>query len=230
MMHKVSAIVSAYFSAAFLAGRIDNLLDQDPQPEIVAVCQEGSEDARILRGRKDVTVIYTANIPTIYQAWNLAIRQAQGDYLTNANTDDRHYTGALGLLARALDEHPEISVVYGDNDIVREIDGDPVNRHQWIDADLPTLRQVCCVGPMPMWRRALHDEYGYFDAEMHSAGDYEFWLRLASGGARFLHLPRAVGAYMKRRDSAERRESLRTLWETARARSRYAEEPWQNVK
>ena len=229
-MSTVTAIVSAYYSAPFLEGRIQNLLDQDPRPMIIVVCQQGSEDARILRGRKDVIVLYTADVPTIYSAWNLAIRAAQGDYLTNANTDDRHYPGALSILATALDQHPEAAVAYADDDIVRQIGGDPVNRHQWIEGDFDTLRQACFVGPMPMWRRHLHDRYGLFDEAMHSAGDYEFWLRVARQGERFLHLPRAVGAYTRRSDSAERRESLRTIWETARARSRYTEEPWPSVK
>lgn len=224
-MSKVSAIVSAYFSPEYLQGRIDNLLAQDPKPEVVVVCADGSEDARIVRGRKDVVAILTPDIPTIYKAWNIAIQAATGDYVTNANTDDRLYPGALKLLARALDENPDIAVAYGDDDIVLAAGGDPVNRHEWIEGDFEMLKQVCFVGPMPMWRKSLHEKYGYFDAAMKSAGDYEFWLRVASDGGRFLHLPRAIGAYLKRRDSAERREPLRTLWETARARSRYAEVP-----
>lgn len=222
-MAKVSAIVSAYFSAQFLEGRIENLLAQDPQPEVIVVCADDSEDARLVRGRKDVVAIYTPDIPTIYKAWNIAIQAATGDYVTNANTDDRHYPGAMKILSRALDENPDVALVYADDDIVREIGGDPVNRHCWIDGDFEILKQVCFVGPMPMWRRSLHDKHGYFDGAMRSAGDYEFWLRAASKGERFMHIPRSIGAYLLRRDSAERRESLRTLWETARARSRYME-------
>jgi glycosyltransferase involved in cell wall biosynthesis len=220
-MASVTAIVSAYFSAEFLEGRIKNLLAQMPRPEVIVVCQEGSEDARLARDRRDVTVIHTANVPTIYAAWNLAVQAAQGDYLTNANSDDRHYPGALATLSRALDEHPDVALVYADDDIVREVGGDPVNRHQWIEGDFDVLRQVCFLGPMPMWRKSLHDKYGLFDESMKVAGDYEFWLRVASRGETFLHLPRAIGAYAMRSDSAERRESLRTIWETARARSRY---------
>jgi glycosyltransferase involved in cell wall biosynthesis len=222
-MAKVSAIVSAYFSAEYIEGRIENLLAQDPQPEVIVVCAAGSEDARIVQGRKDVVAILTPDIPTIYKAWNIAIQAATGDYVTNANSDDRLYPGALKVLARALDENPDVAVVYADDDIVRTIGGDPVNRHEWIEGDLETLRQVCFIGPMPMWRKSLHDKYGYFDVAMKSAGDYEFWLRVGSQGEQFRHIPRAIGAYLKRRDSAERREPLRSLWETARARSRYME-------
>lgn len=221
-MAKVSAIVSAYFAADYIEGRIENLLAQDPKPEVIVICAAGSEEARIVACRKDVVAIYTPDNPTIYAAWNIAIQAATGDYVTNANSDDRLYPGALKLLARVLDES-DAAVAYADTDIVREIGGDPVNRHEWIDGDFEILKQVCFIGPMPMWRRSLHQKYGYFDRTMKSAGDYEFWLRLASQGETFKHIPRAIGAYLKRRDSAERREPLRTLWETARARSRYAE-------
>jgi len=81
-----------------------------------------------------------------------------------------------------------------------------------------------------MWRGSLHKKYGMFDAEMKSAGDYEFWLRLASVGERFVHIKRVCGAYLRREDSVERREPLRTIWETARARTKYQEAWRQYVK
>jgi glycosyltransferase involved in cell wall biosynthesis len=224
-MSKVTAIISAYFAEEYLKGRIENLLAQDPRPEVIVVCAFQSQEAEIVQtvigSGREIAVVFTIGIPTIYEAWNLAIEIATGDYITNANSDDRLYPGALKILSRALDENPEIAIAYGDDDIVNEIGGDPVNRHQWIEGDLDVLRQVCFLGPMPMWRKSLHDKYGVFDEAMKSSGDYEFWLRMASRGERMKHIPRAIGAYLKRKDSVERRESLRTIWETARARSRY---------
>ncbi|MCD6560881.1 MAG: hypothetical protein J7L16_03865 [Deltaproteobacteria bacterium] len=39
------------------------------------------------------------------------------------------------------------------------------------------LNKGCFVGPQPMWRRNIHDEYGYFNDSFVSSGDYEFFSR-----------------------------------------------------
>lgn len=234
---KISAIVSAYFAEAYLEGRLRNLLTQEPLPEIVVVCQRGSREediardvlgVRTERAADDETVdlhqvILTEDIPTIYKAWNIGIEAAHGEYLTNANSDDRLYPGALAALAEILDTKKHAGVAYFDVDVVNEIGGDPIGRYEWLEGGLETLLAGCFLGPMPLWRKSLHAVHGLFDAEMHSAGDYEFWLRLAKAGVSFQRIPRALGAYLARDDSAEKRHRLRSVWEQARAKSRYRE-------
>ena len=46
-----------------------------------------------------------------------------------------------------------------------------------------------------MWRRSLHDTYGTFDDKYKSAGDWEFWLRCAFGGAQFKKYSDILGVY-----------------------------------
>ena len=46
-----------------------------------------------------------------------------------------------------------------------------------------------------MWRRTLHDTYGTFDEKYKSAGDWEFWLRCAFGGAQFKKYSDILGVY-----------------------------------
>jgi len=222
-MSKITAIVSAYFDAQYLAGRLDNLLAQKPKPEIVVVCQTDSAEHTIAMGYKGVEIVTTPDIPTIYAAWNMAIKRATGDYLTNANCDDRLYPGALAALTKVLDKNPKYAVVYADADVVEAVDGPPIGAFEWAEGGIEQLLRGCFVGPMPMWRKSLHDKYGLFDGEMYSAGDYEFWLRIAKADERLYHFRGSLGAYLKRQDSAEHRESLRSLWEQARAKARYRE-------
>lgn len=226
---KVSCIVSAYFAEAFIEGRIENLLEQtEVEFEVLVACMEGSAEHEILKRFGDaITLVTTSEIPTIYATWNELIQLATGEYITNSNSDDRLYPGALYVLSKALDDNPEVGIVYANTDIVRQLEGDPVNRHLWIEGGMFELIHGCFVGPMPMWRKSLHEVYGLFDTEMKSAGDYEFWLRVVSRGIKMKHLNYVVGAYLRRPDSAERREGLRTIWETARARSRYVD--WRTL-
>jgi glycosyltransferase involved in cell wall biosynthesis len=226
-MPRVTAIVSAYFAEQFIEGRMQNLLAQKPQPEIIVVCQRDSGEHRAMlhyENEKSVRLILTDDIPTVYAAWNIAIGAATGDYLTNANSDDRLYPSALAKLAAALDVHPKYAVAYANVDIVQELGGEPGGRYEWAEGGLEYLvMKGCFLGPMPMWRKSLHARHGLFDAEMHSAGDYEFWMRIAKGGEKFWHVKETCGAYLKRDDSAEHRLKLRSIWEQARARGRYRE-------
>lgn len=219
-MSKVSAIVSAYYAEQYIEGRLTDLEAQEPCPEIVVIAQIDSVESKSAISRK-ITTVDTHDVPTIYDAWNKGIEASSGEYITNANCDDRLYPGALARMAKVLDDKPHIGVVYPDVDIVEKIGGDPAGRFTWAEGNLAKLLQGCFLGPMPMWRRSLHEKHGYFDAEMHIAGDYEFWLRLAAAGVKFQRIAEPLGAYLKRKNSAEHREKLRAVWETARARGRY---------
>lgn len=221
-MTKVSCIVSAYFAEEYIEGRLENLLAQKPQPEIVVVCKDGSAEHKAALKFKGIKLVLTPDIPTVYAAWNLGIEKTTGEYLTNSNSDDRLYPSALAKLAQALDDHPEAAVAYSNADVVEAIGGEIKSRYEWAEGGLENLvNQGCFLGPWPMWRTSLHEKYGYFDAEMHSAGDFEFWMRIAAGGETFYHVKQVTGAYLNRSDSTEHRLKLRSSWEQARARGRY---------
>ena len=225
-MSEVSAIVSAYYAEKFLKGRLENLLQQTKRPEILVVCTKNSVEEKIAKAFTDpeVRVIVTDGIPGIYEAWNIGIRAASSDFLTNANSDDRLRPNALEIMAATLRKMKKFAVVYGNQEIVEKLDGNPIGIFEWAEGGLDELLKGCFLGPMPMWRKSLHTKYGYFDESFKVAGDYEFWLRLAAKGEMFYHINAPVGTYLQRKDSAEHRESMRALWETARARAMHRKE------
>lgn len=218
---RISAIVSAYYCAPFLRGRIENLRGQEC--EIVGVAQYHSREHELLDEMGVPVIITTEDVPTIYRAWNLGIQASSGQYITNANSDDRTHPGMLARMADILDKNRQYALVYSDIDMTREIDGEVIELYRNEQAGFSELLSRCFVGPMPMWRKSLHDRYGYFAEEYTVAGDYEFWLRIASKGEKFFYLPEAVGKYVDRPDSAEHRAPVRTIWETARAKRPYKE-------
>lgn len=225
-MSTVGALVSAFYCEKYLRARLDNLLGQTSRPKILAVCLRGSAEHRILSEYR-VPVVSTMTVPTIYGAWNKLLDVASTDYLVVANSDDSFYPHAIQRMQEALDDHPEIALVYPNADIVEEYgSGIPVGRFELPEFEVESMLELCYMGPMPMWRRSLHEKYGPFDSQMEVAGDYEFWLRAACAGEEFLHIPDSLGQYLSRPDSREHREPIRTLWETARAKSRYTKEPY----
>lgn len=230
-MVKVSAIVSAYYAEEFLEGRLDNLLKQSLQPEVIVVCQTGSKEHEIAK-KFDVKIIETPDIPTLYEAWNMAIKQATGEYITTANCDDRFYPRAIEKLARALDEHKDYAMAYSNIDMVEEIDGAPVRQFDWMEGGLETLvMKGCFLGPMPMWRKSLHDKYGYFleketlrngdEYKYHIVSDYEFWMRLAAGNEKFFKVREFLGAYLSHQNNLEHKHPVRRHWEDGRVKSKY---------
>lgn len=200
----VSAIVSAYYAKDFIRDRLDNLMYQNPPVEIIVVAQRDSAEAQIAKSYDDRIIwILTQDIPTIYAAWNMAIKASNCEYITNANCDDHIYAGSYAEMAKVLNDDPTIGVVYGDNNIT---DGVRTYLHKRVTGDFHVLKSCCFVGPMPMWRKSLHDKYGLFNENYKVCGDYEFWLRLGMNGVRFHHIPRALGLYAKRSASAEHRQ------------------------
>ena len=47
----------------------------------------------------------------------------------------------------------------------------------------------------PMWRKNLHETFGYFREDYKSASDWEFWLRCVFGGSKFKKLQDTLGIY-----------------------------------
>ena len=228
---KAAAIVSAYYCEKYLEGRLENLLAQTERPRIVVVALQNSPEqaiaARLLEAKHD-SLLMTDKLVTIYHAWNIGIRAAGTELVTNANADDRLRPDGIETLVKALDDNPDAALAYPDVDVVKSLEGgfDGAKRtggFRFAEGGFHELMGLCFVGPMPMWRSSLHQKHGWFDAKMQSAGDYEMWLRLAKAGERLLHVREVLGIYLDRPDSAEHRNPQVGAQETIEARRRYAE-------
>ena len=220
---RVTAIISAYYAEDYIQGRLENLVGQTEKVDIIAVAQKGSIESGICARFPQVEIIQTNDIPGVYEAWNIGIKAANTPYVTNANSDDRLAPHALKKMADILDKETTYGIVYSEVDIVTEIGANPIGRYKWAEGGInELLKQGCFLGPMPMWRKSLHDRFGYFDESYKSAGDYEFWMRCASNGVKFFKIrDEPLGVYLKRQNSVEHREPLRSLWETNNARMKY---------
>jgi glycosyltransferase involved in cell wall biosynthesis len=229
----VSAIVSTFNAERFLEGCLADLERQTlaDRVEIIVVDSASEQgEGAIVRRRQErlanIRYIRTPERESVYAAWNRAIRTAAGSYITNANTDDRHRPDAFERMSRVLDMRPDVALVYAD--VVETVTDNetfdrctPTRTRRWYDWNRDRLlTHGCFIGPQPMWRRGLHDEYGFFDEGLVSSGDFEFWLRISQTHA-FHHIREPLGLYLARPDSVEHRHRDLKNLEDARILAAY---------
>ena len=178
----------------FAAGELEIIIIDTASPQ-----NERAIIEEFQRKFSNITYVRTPGRETIYTAWNRAIEIARGKYLTSANTDDRHRPDALAVMASHLDAHPDVALVYADQ-LISELpnetfaEAQATARWDWPEFSYADLERRCILGSQPVWRRSLHEKHGLFLPELHSAGDYEFWLR-AGKEENFRRLPEILGVY-----------------------------------
>lgn len=229
----VSAIVSTYNSERFMRGCLEDLEAQTiaDRLEIIVIDSASEQNERAIveefqQRYGNIKYIRTDERETVYQAWNRGVHAATGKYLTNANSDDRHRADAFERMVEVLERRPTIALVYADV-MITEIENETFERftrvgaYRWLDwnrRDL--LERGCFMGPQPMWRREVHDEYGDFDPSYVTSGDYEFWLRISQTND-FHHIPEFLGLYLKSPTSVEHRNRERQAVENDRLLALY---------
>ncbi len=235
--YKVTAIVSVFRAERFMQGLLEDLERQTIASELEIVIVDAASD----ENEKDIIEEYqlrntniqyvrTGTRVGIYEAWNLGVSLARGQYITNANADDRHRPDAFEQMVKILDENPFVALVYADvavtekeNEILES--ALKSGEFRWPAYNPQLLFQVCYVGPQPMWRQTLHERYGYFDSRLKSAGDYEFWLRICKAET-FAHLPEILGLYLLSARGVEHENESLSHKESEIARERYWPPEW----
>lgn len=231
---KVSAIVSVYNSGKFIKGCLEDLTSQTlfkkNQLEIVIVnCGSDKTDERVIEKYKsrylNIAYIKVDKRISIYKAWNIGIKAASGIYITNANTDDRHKNDAFEKMLNVFQSNDNIDIIYADcyqTEIPnsRYDQGTNLKIIRWADFDKDLLLFGCFIGPQPMWKKSLHNKYGYFDESLEVVGDYEFWLRI-SEAANFFHINEVLGLYYFSSSSAEHRNKILTDSENLSVQKKY---------
>jgi len=235
--YKVTAIVSVFRAERFIQGLLDDLERQTLAHELEIVIIDAASDEnerRIIeqyqKRNKNIQYVRTGTRIGIYEAWNLGVSLARGQYITNANADDRHRPDAFEKMVKILEENPAVGLVYADvgvteqeNEVIETatLSGE----FRWPDFNPQLLFQVCYVGPQPMWRQELHKRYGFFDPTLKSAGDYEFWLRICRNET-FIHLPEILGLYLLSSNGVEHENQSLSYRESELARNRHWLTDW----
>ena len=199
-MTKVSTITPCYNMSKYMKGFLDNLSTQthkdleivldhnDPSDEEVKLVEEYNEQY------DNILHIKVEGVDPIGTSMNRCIEYATGDYLCIWNVDDLRTPDSIEVMAKALDDNPDVDFVYGNYVIVPNFGG---TQGQYVDETgrEDELTTGMILGPYFMFRKSILEKSGVFDEQLVQGADYDLALRLAFNG-KGLHLPINLGYYL----------------------------------
>lgn len=197
---RVTIVTSVFNCDEFIEGFLKDIVQQTIFNEcellMINANSPGNEEEVIRRYMEqypNITYVRLDEDPGLYGVWNLGIRMARSEYVTNANTDDRLSFNCYALHLQALDEHLEVDLVYSDYLQTKGVNESIDCNTAYEQSDLPEFEPgymgKCLPNNHPMWRILMHEKYGYFDESYFSAGDWEMWCRAVEGGSLFKKVP-----------------------------------------
>jgi len=203
----VSIIIPAYNYGRFLADTLESILSQTCELWECIIVDDGSTDntTNIVEHfcKLDQRIQYLRqNNQGPSAARNNGIRHAVGVFFQFIDADDRISSRKLEMQTNYLLDHPGVDLVYGGARYFRDGEPDKLllslngSATPWMaeisGQDDELVRQLLADNIMvisaPLIRRELIELSGLFDESLKFHEDWEFWLRCALAGGRFVYL------------------------------------------
>lgn len=187
---RVAVIVSLYGAAEklrfFLTALAQQTLARRGEVEIILVDSGSPTDEKgvfeAFHKEHALSMIY-ARSPTretIQAAWNRGIKLARAQYIACLGVDETLYPEGLEVLADELDHYPEVDWVMG-HSLVTAVEEDGLYKNDIMSYDRSgatkdhVYLETCYLSWVGgMYRRSIHDRFGYYDETFRGAGDTEF--------------------------------------------------------
>lgn len=203
----ISVITSIYDGSKFLFDFLCDVKRQSIFKDIEVLLLDANEDDRDFK-----TIEPFLDFPqfkyhrvgkcSIYEAWNKGTELAASSLLTNWNIDDRRAYNSLEHQVSFMKENEDCDVCYGPT-IISEIPNEifEFTRFQatfpaW-DGTKENMLKHNSPHCLPVWRKSIHERFGYFDTSYRYAADYDLWLRVLLGGGNLRTIGKTTGLYFR---------------------------------
>lgn len=208
-------LVGLYRSKDFIAAKIKDLqqLTAFDQCWIVLLnCQDLDGESRVysdfVRDNDNVLEIkYTTHV-NLYPTWNDGIAITNSKYVMNSNADDMLHPDYVNICAEYLDANEDTAIV-SSRVLMTDVPNQLYPDWEWSDEMPFHPYPKSTAGPCPLWRRSLHDKYGYFD-DYRVIGDARMWEKWLAGGEKFGLIDKKLVLYLRNPVSLERRNDPAT--------------------
>ena len=208
---KISIITTFHKAEEYIEDYLDNITKQTifDQCELILVdsASPGREKEIVKKYMKKFDNIhyyqYSKNFkPTI--GHNIAIMKSNCPFVVWAMIDDRKSIDGIEILYNRLTSSDKIELVYGDclvtdkkNETVENTKSTKLSEHSILPFSKENMIK-CLPGPMPMWRKRLHEKVGFFDeVNLDFSDDWDLWLRAVNENCIFSKVEQVVGLYME---------------------------------
>ena len=203
---RVSLITSLYKGDDFVHDFMQNMIEQTffSWTELIIINAHSPENEEqiilpYLKQYSNIRYIRLSSDPGLYAVWNKGIRYAQAPLIGNANLDDRRELQSLEKQVKMLQEHQEYDLAYFSYCITIQPNDQWYNLTDYPHTHTPEFSRIamqyCLPGPQPVWRKSMHDKYGYFREDFFSAADQEMWCRAVHYGSQFIKVEGISGIY-----------------------------------
>jgi glycosyltransferase involved in cell wall biosynthesis len=181
----VTIVTPCLNAAQFLEYTLQSVLQQDYPNFEFLVIDGGSTDGTIALLER-----YAAAYPDkmryvsepdsgASEAIAKGFQMARGDIFAYLNADDTYFPGAIGMAVSHLADEPAVAGIYGKACWIDK-DGSLLGAYPTKAFDAALLGRECFIcQPACFVRAAAIRAVGGFDLSLHSAFDYDLWLRLA---------------------------------------------------
>jgi len=206
---KISIITSLYKGGKYIEHFLNEVTKQtafDKCELIILDANSPDGEYEIIKkyAEKYENIIYERldSTPTVQETMNLGIQKSTGEYLTLWNLDDTRSYKALEVLAKTLLVDPGVDLVYAEtfqtcqeNETVGDNTSDgKLYEHSRLEFSKQNMIK-CLPGPLPLWRKSMTDDVGFFDESLKYAGDWDMWLRCVDKGYKFKKISYILGLY-----------------------------------
>ena len=199
-MTKVSSITPCFNMERYMEGFLENLSTQTHKDLEIVMDHNNPSDREMEMIEKyqetndNLLHIKVDGVDPIGISMNRCIEYATGDYLCIWNVDDLRTPDSIEVMAKALDDNPDVDFVYGNYHGVPSFGSkeghivDEAGKEEWLKIGM-------ILGPFFMFRKSAIEKAGVFDEQLVSGADYDLALRLAFNG-KGMHIPNILGYYL----------------------------------
>tara|TARA_Y100001970_G_C14237663_1_gene862858 strand:+ start:76 stop:1716 length:1641 start_codon:yes stop_codon:yes gene_type:complete len=206
---KVTIFCPLYAGEKYIQGFLEDMQKQTifEQSELIIINANSPENEEqyikeFMKNHKNVVYKKLNYRATVMETENMAIKMATGEFIAQACVDDRHSPHYLETLAKHLHYSSDIDLVYTDcyqttkpNETFEENSSNG-NFYEHSRNKFSRENMIKCLpGPMPMWRKSIHDKAGFFNEDLAYAGDWDMFLRMVESGAQFKKVDIPLGLY-----------------------------------
>lgn len=184
---RVSVVIPAYNAEDYIAATIESVFAQTCQDYEIIVVDDGSTDRtlQVLRNFEPRIKVLAKPNGGPASARNLAIKNSVGEFIAFLDSDDLWAPGKLAEQIAFLDQHPEVSLLFGEALMFSEINGEKIIQRKIGYTGDPTFRQLLFGDFIPnstvIIRRACIERVGLLNEsrDLIAVEDYEYWMRIA---------------------------------------------------